>query len=425
MVLISGQSAAEIADSVRGLVRRGDLTAGSALPPIRALAADLAVNRNTVASAYALLATAGVVDSRRRAGTIVLGIPQTGGEGASGGTAVNLASGNPDPALLPDWSGAFNGYAPVLYGADPMDERLRDWALRTMPEGPSAGAVSVAGGAVDAVERLLAVHLIRGDAVAVEDPGFFLSVGTLRVGGYRTTGMTVDAEGVTPGALRAALASGVRAVIITSRAQNPTGASVTDSRAVRLRAELAAYPDVLVIEDDHFSALAESPYQQVIAPETTRWAIVRSVSKFLGPDLRLAVLRTDTDTAARLAARLGRPSWVSHLLQHVAAELLTTPATENDLHQAATVYTERRRQLTEALATHRIPVFPATDGLNIWIPVPHNPDQIVKDLATSGWAIRSGSAFGTNSPAAVRVTISTLTPTQATDFATTLSTVLS
>ncbi|MFI1991987.1 aminotransferase class I/II-fold pyridoxal phosphate-dependent enzyme [Actinoplanes sp. NPDC020271] len=420
MVIIRGETAADIADSVRVLVQRGDLPPGATLPAIRALAADLGVNRNTVAAAYALLAAAGVVDARGRAGTTVRGLPEVGGEGQTSAatTAVNLASGNPDPALLPDWAQALTGYTPVLYGADPMDPRLRDWALQNLPAGPGPGRVAVTGGAVDAVERLLAAHLVRGDAVAAEDPGFFVSVGTLRVGGYRTVGLDVDAHGVTPDSLRAALAAGVRAVVITSRAQNPTGAGLDAERAGLLRDALAAYPDVLVVEDDHFSAIAESGFHSVIAPGTTRWAIVRSVSKFLGPDLRVAVLRADAGTIARLETRLGRPSWVSHLLQHVVAGLLTSPDTAVRLAEAREVYRQRRDLLAEALAGRGIAVFPAGDGLNLWIPVAVPEQQVVDGLARAGYAVRAGSAFtGSASAGAVRVTTATITARQATGVA--------
>jgi DNA-binding transcriptional MocR family regulator len=177
VTVIRGETAADIADSVRALVQRGELPAGTTLPTIRALAVELGLKCNTVAAAYALLAAAGVVDARGRAGTTVRGLPEVGGEGhgASAPAVVNLASGNPDPALLPDWAEALTGYHPALYGVDPVDPRLGDWAHRTFPPGSGEGRVTVAGGAVDAVERLLAAHLVRGDAVATEDPGFFLS----------------------------------------------------------------------------------------------------------------------------------------------------------------------------------------------------------------------------------------------------------
>ncbi|HZU94851.1 MAG TPA: GntR family transcriptional regulator, partial [Microbacterium sp.] len=58
---ITGTTAAEIADSVRGLRDRGSLPPGTVLPPVRELAATLGVNRNTAVAAYRQLAQAGLV----------------------------------------------------------------------------------------------------------------------------------------------------------------------------------------------------------------------------------------------------------------------------------------------------------------------------------------------------------------------------
>ncbi len=49
----------------------GSLAAGTRLPTVRALAADLAVAPHTVARAYRELEQAGLVDTRGRAGTVV------------------------------------------------------------------------------------------------------------------------------------------------------------------------------------------------------------------------------------------------------------------------------------------------------------------------------------------------------------------
>ena len=51
----------------------GSLVAGTRLPPVRALAADLNLAANTVARAYRELEEAGYVETRGRAGTIVRG----------------------------------------------------------------------------------------------------------------------------------------------------------------------------------------------------------------------------------------------------------------------------------------------------------------------------------------------------------------
>lgn len=49
----------------------GSLSAGTRLPTVRALAADLGVAPHTVARAYRELEQAGLVDTRGRAGTVV------------------------------------------------------------------------------------------------------------------------------------------------------------------------------------------------------------------------------------------------------------------------------------------------------------------------------------------------------------------
>jgi GntR family transcriptional regulator len=62
---------AQIMDSVRALIRAGELVDDDLLPSVRQLAADLEVNPNTVAKAYSLLEREGIVETRRRKGTVV------------------------------------------------------------------------------------------------------------------------------------------------------------------------------------------------------------------------------------------------------------------------------------------------------------------------------------------------------------------
>ncbi len=96
--------------------------------------------------------------------------------------------------------------------------------------------------------------------------------------------VNVDSEGMQPAMLECALQKGARAVILTPRAHNPTGCSLSASRAAQLQEILARYPQTLVIVDDHFALLSACRWYPVIAQETVHWAIVRSMSKTLGPD---------------------------------------------------------------------------------------------------------------------------------------------
>ncbi|MPQ98975.1 GntR family transcriptional regulator [Modestobacter sp. I12A-02628] len=63
----------QIRSQIAAYVDSGLLPAGSRLPTLRALAADLGVAVGTVARAYTELEAAGMVSSRRRTGTVVLG----------------------------------------------------------------------------------------------------------------------------------------------------------------------------------------------------------------------------------------------------------------------------------------------------------------------------------------------------------------
>ncbi len=431
---ISGTTATEIAGSVRDLIASGQLAPQDLLPPVRKLAEELGVNRNTVASAYRQLVAAGEAETRGRGGTVVTGVPQLAGEGAwFGGRLIDLASGNPDPELLPDALQALRGggYRPALYGAPSVDPDLAAWAReRFAPDVSRDGfQILVTHGAVDATERLLNAYLTRGDAVAVEDPCFLASIGTLRLNGLRTVAVPVDEAGMRPDALRAALEGGARAVVLTPRAHNPTGVSVTRERAAELRSVLAAYPQVLVIEDDHFWAVSHSPYDRITPPEVSRWALVRSVSKFLGPDLRLALVATDEESAHRLQTRLNTgTTWVSRLLQYAVYRLLSDPHVTDLTARARDAYAERSALLLAELGKRDIgrPGGYRPDGLNVWVPLGTEARQVADALARRGWAVQPGHLFAAGPVASqeIRVTTSTLTAQQAREFTDDLAAVL-
>lgn len=399
IVPITGATATEIAESVRELVDRDALRAGDALPPVRTLAEDLGVNRNTVVAAYRQLASAGVVVSRGRGGTRVAGRAAVAQEGYAQGTVLrDVGTGNPDPALIPDPTPALAriGRRTVLYGEPVIDRGLHEWATEWMRDAIDPALdlrLTVTGGASDAIERLLAQTLTRDDAVALEDPCFLSSMNTVRLGGYRPVPVPVDGEGMTVAGLRAAVEAGVRAIVCTPRAQNPTGASLSGARAAALREVLADHPYLLVIEDDHFSLLSARPFHSLIGPTHRRFALIRSVSKFLGPDMCLAVTASDPDTAERLATRLSPgTTWVSHLLQRLAVAQLTDPAVTAAIRAAGAHYAERNAAFAARLSGEGVAVAPG-DGLNLWVGLPVAARPVAEQLMRRGWLARPGDEF--------------------------------
>lgn len=219
-----------------------------------------------------------------------------------------------------------------------------------------------------------------------------------------------------PRGLEAALRRGVRACIVTPRAQNPTGAALDAPRARALRTLFRAHPKVFVLEDDHAGPVAGSPAFTTIPEGHPGYAVVRSVSKWLGPDLRVAFLSGDATTVARVQGRQSLGSgWVSHVLQELVACLWTSRETTSRLRQAEATYAERRGALLRALGGRGIPST-GRSGLNVWVSVSEEA-AVVAALAARGWAVRAGERYRLQSPPAIRVTAARLAPADAHRFA--------
>jgi GntR family transcriptional regulator len=61
----------QVADEIKGLIARGELHEGMALPPVRQVADDLRVNLNTIAAAYRELQKEGLLKVRHGSGALV------------------------------------------------------------------------------------------------------------------------------------------------------------------------------------------------------------------------------------------------------------------------------------------------------------------------------------------------------------------
>jgi DNA-binding transcriptional MocR family regulator len=424
---ISGDSAVKIGASIEAAVASGRATAGELLPPVRSLAVSLTVSPSTVAAAYRLLQERGIAVADGRRGTRIRHASPV-----APATAValpdgvrNLAAGNPDPDLLPDLAAALRHarFAAKLYGDELNDLRLLELArAQFAADRIPAEHVAVVSGALDGIERVLREHLRPGDRVGVEDPCFTGILDLLNALSLVAVPVAVDDEGLIASALQTTIRS-VQALVVTPRAQNPTGAAMSANRAKRLRALLAGRPELLVIEDDHAGPIAGAPYVTLADAGRASWAVVRSVSKPLGPDLRLALLAADARTLARVEGRqtLGI-RWVSHVLQTLVATLWSDRSVQKRLARAERMYAVRRGLLLDELASRGLGAHGAS-GLNIWIPVPEE-SAVVQALFQKGWAVMAGERYRLRTPPAIRVTISTLTRAEAVQFADDLAAIL-
>ncbi|HYC57589.1 MAG TPA: aminotransferase class I/II-fold pyridoxal phosphate-dependent enzyme [Candidatus Binatia bacterium] len=425
---ITGSGAEAIARALEAALRDERVASGEALPTVRGLAEELGVSPTTVAAAYRLLRHRGLIAGDGRRGTRVarrapllrrFPVPTASG-------AINVSDGNPDPSLLPDLKKLLARVElhDTLYGSACTLPALAEAArARLSADGIACDALTIVSGAMDGIERVLTTQLRSGDKVAVEDPGFAGVLDLVAALGLQAIPVEIDDEGMEPQALQAALAKGVHAVIVTPRAQNPTGAATSARRAAALRTILAAHPGTLLIEDDHAAGVAGQDLHTLCSRTTRRWAYLRSAGKSLGPDLRLAVLAGPEDVVAPVEARhiLGI-RWVSHILQGIVAQAWMTPAVTSTVAAAEKEYAARRRTLVEALAERGIAAT-ARSGLNVWIPVREEAGAL-QALLTAGWSVAAGERFRLRTGPGLRVSIGRLPRARVPELANALASAL-
>ncbi len=400
------RNAADLAGHLERRIATGAIAPGERLLPVRSLAEELGLAPNTVAAAYRTLGQRGLTIGRGRAGTFVAQQPPlagvVGNEVPEG--LVDLSSGLPDQALLPDLTVALRAlaYEPATYSTSPVDSELAAlFGAAFEADGIDATSLAVVGGALDGLERVLGARLRPGDRVAVEDPAYVAVLDLLAAMHLVAVPVAVDDSGPLPQALEHALATGCDAVVVTPRAQNPTGAAIDEARAAELRRVIASHPDVLIVEDDHAGPVAGTDHAPITVGREG-WAVIRSVSKSLGPDLRLAVVAGDPTTLTRVGGRQAvGTGWVSHVLQRTVVGLLT--AASGGLETAAETYRRRRERFLMLLAARGVSGT-GRSGLNVWVPV-GDEGAVVAGMQQRGYAVRSGARFRLDSPPAVRITV--------------------
>jgi DNA-binding transcriptional MocR family regulator len=406
-------------------IGEGHLAGSERLPTVRELASRLGTSPATVNLAYRILRERGLIVTAGRRGTRVAPRPPVlGAESLSPRPPAvpglrDLASGLPDPALLPSIGDALRRVdldaTLSLSETDRTDPRLIELAAQGFAaDGIAAAHLAVTSAAFDAIERVLGAYARPGDRVLVEDPTFGAFRDLITALGLVCVPVPIDDEGPLPNAFAAALERGVTAALLTPRAQNPTGAARSGSRAQELSHALARHPDVLLIEDDHAGAVAGAPMHGLAGPN--RWVVIRATSKMLHPDLRLAVVAGDAVTIARVQGRqaLG-PRWVSPILQATVVELLRDPGATALMQRACATYTRRRAALLDALHAHGIEAH-GRSGVNVWVPV-REETHTVAALESAGWLVAPGERFRFAAAPGIRVTVAALAEGEAGDVA--------
>ena len=250
---VTDRTARGIAAAVSRLVTDGELRSGERLPTVRALARQLGVSPTTVSEAWQVLADAGAIDTRGRLGTFVVGPPSAPGprryrnvSQAHGTFSLDLSTGTPDPALLPDLAAVLTRVSrqslTTSYLDDPVLPALGDVLRDAWPFPPEA--LTVMDGAMDALDRVITTLVRLGDRVVVEQATFPPLLDLLEQLGADIIGVDVDDDGIVPASLEAALAHDPVALFTQPRAHNPLGVGTSMKRTAVLARLTKSLSDV-------------------------------------------------------------------------------------------------------------------------------------------------------------------------------------
>lgn len=412
---LTQRTARGLALDLSQMIRSGLLPVGTKLPTVRDLAYRLGVSPGTVSEAWSELKRQKIVSGRGRGGAWVSGDNATprptrmASVADFGPDALDLSLAIPDAMLMPPLAEALARAATAenlnSYERTPILPALRDAVAPTWPYEPAAFLAT--NGGYNAVYAVLHATVLPGACIAIEDPTAMRLLDIIEDLGAEILPVGRDAEGPLPSELAAALERRPSAFIFQPRTHSVTGQHVSTARLAELGRVLAG-SDTLVIEDDGLGDVSIHPPITLGTTMPERVVHIRSFSKSLGPDLRIAVLSAPAMVIRQIQSyRSFSSGWTSRLLQAATAWLLSDAETGRKVAQARAVYAERRQALVTCLAERGL-AMPESDGLCIWVPVTSEQFALVT-LAAHGIAVLPGSKCAARPTEHVRVATAILT----------------
>ncbi|WP_297511735.1 PLP-dependent aminotransferase family protein [uncultured Caulobacter sp.] len=384
--------------ALRADIASGALAAGTRLPPQRDLAYRLGVGLGTVTRAYVEAEKAGLVSAHVGRGSFVNAPAEHRPYGREGpiNLAQNIAPAGPAATRIAEALARLRrrpdllehlAYAPAA-GHEAQRRAGAKWLAMT---GGFAGAdwrrIVCCGGAQQGLAFATAAVARAGDTVLCEASTYGGVKALAAHAGWRLKGVAMDAEGLDPDALEAAIrATGARVLSTIPTLQNPTGRIMSLARRQAI-VVIARRHDLTIVEDDVYGVYVPNapPPLALLAPERTFH--VTSVSKTLGPGLRAGFLVAPTAEAfERVLSAVGATTYApSGFGGLVATQWIEDGAAETIVAEvraeAAARLAIAREVLGEAIETPRSDTAP-----HVWLPM----GELAAERL-SGRALRGGA----------------------------------
>ena len=397
-----------LADAISAAIDNRELHPGDQLPTHRDLARELGMARGTVARAYSLAETRGLVLGRTGSGTIVAwrkhasSVKDLYGDRRS--DLIDLSTNYPLEHIAPELASELAAMAAgpqvqhLLNYSDPPGlsahriagtRWLEAFGFRAHPD-----QVLVTSGTQQALDLVTSTVAEPGDTILVEEltyPGIS-AIGRHRR--LRLEPVSMDDKGLLPEALdRACGAARVRALYSMPTFHNPTTATMPQARREEI-AEILHKHRVPLIEDDihRFQVPDAPPPISTLIPDLGYF--VASMTKSVSPGLRVAFLAAPSQAIEKLAwAMLATSCMTAPLPVELACRWIDNgkaAAIAAAKNAEALKRTTLVRDLLSACEFRSEPF-----GFFVWLRLPRGlcSADLVADLQRRGVSITPGSVF--------------------------------
>ncbi len=401
----------QIYEALRESILAGTLPESTRLPPERALAERLAVNRSTIVHAYRELAADGLIEQRVGSGSRVVPQLRPGQPERSAAvpwwvtlppwrvgefpTVLGELAAKQEPGLIsfvqgvaPDQPSPLEELAKsfarvardprfiLSYGDSEGYEPLREAiAMRMRARGAAVAPrdIIVLTGSTQGITMVAQSLAEPGDEIIVEVPSYPGALQIFQIAGLRAIPVPVDDDGMRVDHVEAILRTRRPRFIYTMPSlHNPTNVTMNDDRRDRL-VKLAQRSGVPIIEDDPYGELAKDSGVPLVGRAPQYVVHLSTFSKTIAPSLRVGWISAPRAIVERLLLRKQALDMATSL--YVQAAIADYLETGYDAH-VAQLREELllRREMADAAAAEYWPstmrASKATGGFYLWVTTP-------------------------------------------------------
>ena len=281
---------------------------------------------------------------------------------------VNLASGSPDPNLIPideikeALNEAINEYGADVFsypGAGGLKELRKELKLFLASMGLNINnrEIIVTAGAQHAINILANIMLNEQDYFISENPTFVETFNALRHYTANYVAVDIDESGIIR-ELQQSIEKRkeeIKALYTIPTAHNPTGITLTSERRKEL-VELCSEHNIIVIEDDPYRFIIRNPPEPLINIDKQEIVVhVSSFSKILAPGLRIGYLIVPKYISEKIEQAEQLDFATSSINMYITLIMLRKNIVKKRLPKLITTYSRKMKILLDALEDYMPP----------------------------------------------------------------------